>query len=188
MALLSSWNKPIITFPPNSLFCEIMCPYCLCNWNWIFCYLGQKPPNWWWRTVKMAVVPHHLLYLWPVQNATLLLLLAGDNFSTPWTWACDCFGQCWKVQSLILKRLYTAGFSLNGILLPPYKEAQASLCRRRKTVESNSLFPATSTEPSNHPGPTNTWVDHRNTVDSAKPTQTRLLAIPAQTAHYRIKN
>lgn len=187
IALLRSWNKPVITFPPNFLFCEIMYPYCLCNWNWIFCYLGQKPPNWWWQTVKMAIVLHHSLYLWPVQNTTLLLLLAGDNFSTPWTWACDCFGQCWKVQSLILKRLYPVGFSLMESCCHHIKKPRLAYAGGEK-LESNSVFPTTSTEPSNHPGPTNPWVDHRYTVDLAKPTQTRLLAIPGQTAHYRIKN
>lgn len=188
MALLSSWNKPVVTFPPNFLFCEVMCPYCLCNWNWIFCYLGQKHPNWWWQTVKMAIVLHHLLYLWPVQNATLLLLLAGDNFSTSWIWACNLLWTMLKSSEPDPKEALHSWFLTYGILLPLYKEAKASLCRRRKIVESNSVFPATSTEPSNHPSLTNPWVDHRYIMDSAKPAQTRLLAIPAQTARYRIKN
>ena len=174
MALLSSWNKPVIMFPPNFLFCEVMCPYCLCNWNWIFCYLGQKHPNWLWQTIKTAIVLHHLLYLWPVQNATLLLLLEGDNFSTSWIWAWDLLWTMLKSSEPDPEEALHSWFLTYGILLPPYKEAQASLCRRRKTVESNSVFPAHlywAIKPS-RPDQPMSWSQIHSGLSQASPDQT----------------
>ena len=91
------------------------------------------------------------------------------------SWACDLLWTMLKSSEPGPKEALHNCLLTYGILLPPYKEAQASLWRRRNTVESNSVFPATSTEPSNCPALTNPRADHRyiNDLSQDQPSQPR---------------
>lgn len=120
-----------------------MCPLMLlCNWNWIFCYLGQKPPNWWWRTVKMAVVPHR-----PLHNSMACAKCNSASPSIEWISLPLEHGlvialNVWKVQSLILRRGFTQLVShLMESCCHHIKKPRLAYAGG-KTVERNSLFPA----------------------------------------------
>lgn len=104
----------------------------------------------------------------------------------PWIWA--EFGTCIVQQNVAEAMLKSAkqglqeachdSFLTGRILIPPYKEDCTRQWRRRDPVESDPVFPATSTELSNHSTSTNPPADHRYLENSpeisqANPDKTR---------------
>lgn len=120
MALPSSWNNPVITFPPNFLVCEIICLYCLNNLELNFLLLKPKAPELIVTDCKnghnsspLPVSTAYTMQLWlslhqeaispPLESKRGFWLALGNRMRQK---------QPWKVQNLGLKRLCSILFSL----------------------------------------------------------------------------